>query len=161
MPPPGSLALTHDQKMQFVRWVDLGCPINTGQGSDTNFGWFLDDVRPTLDVSLPRPGTNVLPVTMIRLGVADANSGVDMATLSVTSTVAVNGRAAGAQLADLATQAGDGVYTIALAQPLKNVANAVLVVRIADKQGNITTVLREFSTTIDLGKSTYLPLARR
>lgn len=141
MPPPASgLALTHGEKMAFVRWVDLGCPINNGQGSAANFGWFLDDVRPTLDVSLPRPGTGVLPLTAIRFGMADAYTGINSTSLSVTATVPVNGRAAGMQLADLATRAGDGIYVITLAQPLSNVYDAVLHVQVADTQGNITRV---------------------
>ena len=33
MPPPGSAVppLSEDEKMMFARWIDLGCPINTGQ----------------------------------------------------------------------------------------------------------------------------------
>jgi hypothetical protein len=161
MPPPGSPALTHDQKMLFVRWVDLGCPINTGQGSNANFGWFLDDVRPTLDVSLPRPGTNTLPVNVIRIGVADAYSGIEPQSLSITATVTINNRAPGTPLADLAAPIGDGIFAITLTQPLTNVTNAVVRVQVADKQGNVTRVNREFSTSIDLGRSTFLPAVRR
>ncbi len=43
--------------MLFARWIDLGCPINTAEGTaDDAFGWFLDDLRPTLTVDQPRRG---------------------------------------------------------------------------------------------------------
>jgi len=61
MPPPGSKVppLTQDEKMTIARWVDLGCPIDLGWGNaNARFGWFLDDLRPVLTVSLPRPGPN-------------------------------------------------------------------------------------------------------
>ena len=52
MPPPGSGVppLSEDEKMLFARWIDLGCPIDWDQSA---YGWFLDDLRPALDVSLP------------------------------------------------------------------------------------------------------------
>ncbi len=36
MPPPGSGVppLSDDEKMTFARWIDLGCPINFGDGGD-------------------------------------------------------------------------------------------------------------------------------
>lgn len=35
----GVPGMTIDEKMAFARWVDLGCPINTGEGTaDENFG---------------------------------------------------------------------------------------------------------------------------
>src|SRR5262249_39593557 len=50
MPPPGSgvPALTEDEKMTIARWIDLGCPINTGELSSPAAGargWFLDDLK--------------------------------------------------------------------------------------------------------------------
>jgi hypothetical protein len=47
MPPTNSSvpALTADEQMLFARWIDLGCPINTGTGDDANYGWFLDELR--------------------------------------------------------------------------------------------------------------------
>ena len=42
--------------MLFARWIDLGAPIDYAHSS---YGWFLDDLRPTLTLSLP-PGQYAL-----------------------------------------------------------------------------------------------------
>lgn len=149
--------------MALARWVDLGCPINTGEGtSNAAFGWFLDDVRPALAVSLPRPGANSSPLTAIRVGVADAYTGIAPGTLSITASVPINGRPAGAQLADLAQPAGAGIYVIALDPPLAAATDAHLYVQVADRQGNLTRVDRKFSVgqTV-LGERVFVPLAKR
>jgi len=70
---------------------------------------------------------------------------VDWATLSITADVPLAGRAAGVQLADLAAQNGDGIYTLTLAPPLGALADATVHVAVADHQGNITRVARHFS----------------
>ncbi|MFN8643831.1 MAG: hypothetical protein U0802_20040 [Candidatus Binatia bacterium] len=144
MPPPGSGVppLSEDEKMLFARWIDLGCPIDWDQSA---YGWFLDDLRPALDVSLPRPGANRGPLTRLRLGAADAHTGVDWASLSITATFPVNGRAAGAELADLAADAGQGISTIALKPLITALADGTLRVEVADVQGNVTRVARHFS----------------
>ncbi|MCP3956961.1 MAG: hypothetical protein GY719_03825 [bacterium] len=149
MPPPGSgvPALTDNEKRMFARWIDLGCPINSGQESGSGaFGWFLDDLRPTLDISLPRPGPAALPVDRIRFGMVDNYSGLDLATLSVTASWSVEGRPAGTELADLALPTGDGIWEIFLAQPVPPVASADVSVEVYDLQGNVTRVKRTFST---------------
>ncbi len=153
MPPPASGTLTADQKITFARWVDMGCPINTGQGDDADFGWFLDDVRPTLTVSRPRPGDN-LSVNHILFGIADAYTGVDLSTLSITADIPLAGRPAGAELADLIFGYGEGIYIILLPQALKHIGNAHLFLEVADFQGNFTRVEVEFSTA----NKWYLPV---
>jgi len=147
MPPPGSGVppLSEDEKMLFARWIDLGAPINWADNGTNVYGWFLDDLRPALDVSLPRPGVNDAPLAMIRLGAADADSGVNWSSLSITADFAVNGRAAGVELADLAQSAGDGIRTVALATPLASGSTGNLSVSIKDVQGNVTRVARRFS----------------
>ena len=46
--------MLEDEKRTFARWIDLGAPIHKA-GSDTAaFGWFTDEVRPTLTISSPR-----------------------------------------------------------------------------------------------------------
>lgn len=157
MPPSGSGVdpLTIDEKMAFARWVDLGCPINEGQGSASEeYGWFLDDLRPTVALSSPRGGLQKLPIVEVVFGLADAYTGVDMSTLSIKATIPLAGRPAGAELADLAQQTGEGIYTITLAQPIANAADALLTVSVADNQGNITRVERSFSV---LTRQIYLP----
>jgi hypothetical protein len=155
MPPAGSGVppLTIDEKMLIARWIDLGAPIDETQGS---YGWFLDDLRPTLEVSAPRPGWNPTMLASIRIGVADAHSGIDVSSLSVTADVAIAGRQPGAELADLAQPAGDGIYTISVSPPLANVA-ATLHVAIADDQGNVTRVTRRFSVSDQPPAPTPLP----
>jgi len=55
MPPPGSdvLPLTEDEKILFARWVDLGGLITSNEPGRTDYGWFLDDLRPILTLSAP------------------------------------------------------------------------------------------------------------
>ena len=149
MPPPGSGVppLSEDEKRTLARWIDLGSPINSGfETGDGAFGWFLDDLRPTLSVSLPRRGINSDPVTAIRFGLVDNLSGIAPATLSVKASFAVAGRDPDQELADLATQIGDGIFAIALAEPIPPLEGATVRVEVADVQGNVTRVERAFST---------------
>ncbi len=163
MPPPnsGAPSLSIDERMAFARWVDLGCPINVGEGTNNAaFGWFLDDVRPVLTVSAPRPGANSGPLTAIRVGIADAYTGIAAGTLSITASVPINGRPAGAQLADLAQSIGKGIYAITLDPPLHAATGAHLYVQVADNQGNVTRVDRKFSVGSPvLDKRVFIPVA--
>jgi len=145
MPPPGSgyPDLTIDEKMTFARWIDLGAPINTGDVGTTPWGWFLDEVRPTLAVSLPRPGLNPVLTDRIRVGIADAH-GLQPGTLSIRADFATNGRAAMAELADLATSVADGVWVINLAPPIAGPFEGHIHASVEDLQGNITRVDRRF-----------------
>ena len=108
MPPPNSHAqyppLSEDEKITFARWVDLGCPIDTQNPSMKSYGWFGDDLRPTLTISLPRAGLNSAPLTQLRIGMLDYYSGLDAQTLSVTADFSVNGNAPGTELASLFNQ---------------------------------------------------------
>ena len=149
MPPPdsGIAPLTEDQKTTIARWIDLGCPIDTAVGtSGEAYGWFLDDQRPTLTVSAPRPRANPGPLTELRFGMADAYSGLDLTTLSVTADFPVEGRAAGSELADLAAHAGDGIWSLPLSQPLAGLSGNHLYVEVRDVQGNVTRMDRYFWT---------------
>ncbi|MGE4069578.1 MAG: hypothetical protein AB7E72_00205 [Lysobacterales bacterium] len=148
MPPAPVTPLTADEKLTFVRWIDLGAPIDTGNPA---YGYLLDDLKPTLTVSLPRAGVNTAVITRLRFGFADAHSGIDPASLSVSADFGVNGRAPGAELADLAQVVGDGIYEITLSTPLALVSNQHLQVSIRDLQGNVTRVNQAFSVTAALG----------
>ena len=146
MPPPdsGVAPLTEEQKMTIARWIDLGAPIDTGALEGDPHGWFLDDLRPTLTVSSPRAGTSDGPLGALRFGLADANSGVDVASLSVVADFPVSGRGAGEELADLATDLGDGVYSIPVSPPIDELAVGELTVEVYDHQGNRNRVERRF-----------------
>ncbi|MGH8173834.1 MAG: hypothetical protein ACREPX_11875, partial [Rhodanobacteraceae bacterium] len=119
---------------------DLGCPIDTG---DADYGWFLDDLKPTAALSLPRPHANA-PLAQIRFGLADQNSGINLATLHVSADFPVSGRAAGAELADLAIASGEDIWTIDVTPPLIEGWNRHVKVSIEDQQGNVTRVARAF-----------------
>jgi len=146
MPPPGSpvAPLTADEKLTFVRWIDLGCPIDTGNAA---YGWLLDDLKPTLAMSSPRAGVLPQPVYEIRIGIADAHSGIDPASLSITSDLAVNGRAPGAELADLAVGVDDGIRAITLSPPIAQVVDRHVYAEVRDHQGNVTRIARAFTVT--------------
>ncbi len=95
---------------------------------------------------------------------ADSYSGLDLTTLSVTATVAINGRAAGAELSDLAQAVGDGIYEIALSSPITQIDEAHLFVEVKDKQGNVTRVNVKFSVEAGgapANKRVYLPVVER
>jgi hypothetical protein len=145
MPPPNSgvPALTEDEKINFARWVDLGCPINTGGDDDAKYGWFLDELRPTVAVSSPRPNRNRTPLSELRVGVADAYSGLSNATLSIKADFPVNGIAAGGELKGQGSFIAPGIFSIPLQTPIENLATRHLTAVIADIQGNTNkTVVR-------------------
>lgn len=147
MPPVGSgvPALSIDEKMLIARWIDLGCPINNGDGGDTPYGWFLDEIRPTLEVSVPRDGATMTSLSEIVIGIADAYTGIEPGSLSVTANFALAGRAAGAELADLAAPIGDGIVRIPVAPPVVVPDDGELHFEVRDRQGNTTWVTRSRS----------------
>ena len=142
MPPPPAMPLSEDEKLLFVRWIDLGAAIDTGNPA---YGFLLDDLKPTLTISAPRPGMNATAIEELRFAFADNNSGINPASLSVTADLAINGRAAHSELADLAVPLGDGRFAITLTTPITSINNAHLRVHIRDLQGNITRVNQAFS----------------
>jgi hypothetical protein len=141
MPPPGSgvPGLSDDEKMLIARWIDLGCPINQGVR-----GWFLDDLRPTLTVSHPRPNRNTQPLTEIRVGYADANSGIAANSLSIKADFVVNGLSAGTELKNQGSFIGDGIWSIPLTTPVINMATATITAVVYDNQTNRNAVAVRF-----------------
>jgi hypothetical protein len=81
----------------------------------------------------------------IRVGIADAYTGIVPASLSITADITVAGRPPRTELAGLLQPSGDGIYTWVLPQPLAPISKAHLFVEVADRQGNITRVVRAFS----------------
>ncbi len=141
-PVGGTPGLSRQDLMTFARWIDLGAPIDTAATrGNPGMGWFLDDLRPTLTISSPRPNLNDVMPDVIRIGLADAYTGIDLDSFQVSASFAVSGRLAGQQLADLAAQVAPGVYEIGL-------DDASLVPRfqghvraeVADNQGNVKRV---------------------
>lgn len=141
MPPPdsGVPLLTEDEKMLFARWVDLGCPINTGTGgADADYGWFSDENQPTLAVSSPGPNKNIAPLTEIRVGVADANSGIKSGSLSIRADFAINGAAPGTELVSQGSFVSPGIFVIPLQTPVTNLTVSHLSASVQDVEGNVT-----------------------
>jgi len=147
-PTGGMSGLSNDQKMTIARWIDLGAPIDTAEvRGNPGFGWFLDDLKPTLSISLPRPNFNATPVAMIRLGLADANSGIDLSTLSIKANFMVNNLPAESELSGLAVNSGDGIYQISLTSALPiDTTERHIRAEVADHQGNIKRLDVRFYT---------------
>jgi hypothetical protein len=152
MPPPdsGVPPLTIGEKMTIARWIDLGAPIDLTEqlGYPPDLGWFMDAQRPVLTIASPRPERTPQAVGAIRVGAADANSGLAAGSLSIRADFELLGRPAGAELADLAVPESDGRWVIALPEGLPgNLVDAHLMAEVADLQGNVTRVSRRFHTT--------------
>ena len=153
MPPPeavksGKVApLSDEDRLTLVRWIDLGCPIDLTYDAKnpqaTGFGWMLDDQRPTLTLASPKAGTNPA-LERILIGMHDYGTGLDATSFTVIADFAVDGLAAGENLAPKFTSLGGGVFELKLTEPL-SVARGKLTVSVKDKQGNITRIERGFS----------------
>jgi hypothetical protein len=146
-PPPGSgiPALSEAEKMTFTRWVDLGAPIHKASSDEAAFGWFTDEVRPTLAISSPRPEQTADPLQLIRIGLHDFNTGLDIDSFSVQADFTIDGMLAGTELASLFSQTGDHIWTYTLQNPIDQLSDAELFVSIKDNQGNTTSQHRRFS----------------
>jgi hypothetical protein len=149
MPPPNSGVppLSEDEKMMFARWIDLGAPVDASDATRAQYGWFNDEQKPTLNVSLPASGGGRKPVKLIRLGAFDNYSGLDRASFSVRANFVVNGKAAGTELAGDLVEAADHVWIIKLDSPLKYINDGIVTVSVKDKRGNESVVTRGFNIT--------------
>ena len=146
MPPVGSGKLTNDEKFTFVRWIDLGCPIDTSKGTEREgYGWFLDETKPTLTVTYPTAGKQQIVLSRLLVGITDAYSGIDLSSLSVTANFVIDNIPEGENLASAMTEISDGVYQLQLGKPISHLKNGRLNVTVKDLQGNITRVSRHFS----------------
>jgi len=148
MPPPGSgyPPLSENEKMMLARWIDLGAPITSKTpGIHTDLGWFADELRPVIALSLPPPGRQAVPLQTLRVGLFDYYSGLDRSSLSVRASFPVNGNAPGTELAPLFTESGDHVFTLPLADAITELPWSVLTISVADQSGNRHEVKREFA----------------
>lgn len=147
MPPPDAEVppLSEDEKMMFARWVDLGAPIDSPDPVRNVFGWFADDLRPTLTVTSPGRDRSLEPLEEIRIGAYDYYSGLDRSTLSVVADFSVNGHAPHTELVSFFQETGDHVWTLDINPPLTDLHRARLTVSVKDNRGNLTVVDRCFS----------------
>jgi Hydrazine synthase alpha subunit middle domain len=161
MPPPDAVKagkvppLSDEDKRTLVRWIDLGCPIDLDSraGSDSDragsvsdrsgFGWFLDENRPTLAVTLPAAGKNA-ELTRLLIGVHDYGSSIDAKSFTVSADFAIDGIPAGQNLAAKFRPTTQGVWEYRLQQPIAKLDRGKLTVEVADGQGNVTRVERTF-----------------
>ncbi len=154
MPPPEAVkagkvrALTYEDRLTLVRWIDLGCPIDLDYDAKNpakpGFGWALDDQRPTLTMALPKAGTNPL-LDRILVGMHDYGSGLNAASFEVIADFAANDVPSGQNLATKFKSTESGVFELVLTTPVR-VERGKLTVSIQDKQGNVTRIERTFST---------------
>ncbi|MCS7046225.1 MAG: hypothetical protein NZO58_07705, partial [Gemmataceae bacterium] len=154
MPPPeavqaGKVApLSDDDKRTLARWIDLGCPIDLDAGAagqpTASFGWFLDDQRPTLALTLPAAGRNA-ELTRLLIGMHDYGTGIDPKSLTVTADFAVDDAPPGTNLAPKFRPTSQGVWEYRLKTPLTQLHRGTVTVAVADGQGNVTRLERTFS----------------
>ena len=152
-PAGGMSGLSMAEKMTVARWIDLGAPIDLSViRGNPGLGWFLDDLKPTISISSPRQNHNSAPVEMLRLGLTDGNSGIDINSLSIKANFIVNGRTAFTELNDLAVAVSDGVYVINLDQALPvDTTERHILAEVADNQGNIKRIdVRFYTGNLDI-----------
>jgi hypothetical protein len=142
MPPPEAVKtgkvkpLSAEDRLTLVRWIDLGCPIDLKPG-----GWTLDDQRPTLTLTYPRPGANE-SLDRILVGMYDTGSSLDPYSFRVTADFAIGGAAADENLAKKFKSVSPGVWEMKLGMPITELAKAKLNVSVKDRQGNETRIER-------------------
>jgi hypothetical protein len=154
MPPPDAVKdgkvkpLSDEDRRTIVRWIDLGCPIDldfdAGQPEKRGYGWMADDNRPIVSITYPQPGANP-PLSRLVVGLFDYYSGIDTDSLQITADTPIDGAAAGENLAARFKPAAQGVLEWKLADRITSLPATRFTVSVADKQGNIHRVERQFS----------------
>ena len=154
MPPPEAVkagkvkALSDEDRLTLVRWIDLGCPIDLtfdpDRPKERGRGWMLDDQRPTLTLTHPRPGANA-PLSRILVGMHDYDTGLDADSFRVVADFAIDGVKAGENLAAKFRAKEGGVWEMRWTRPLAALPRGRLEVSVMDRQGNTTRIERTFS----------------
>ncbi len=154
MPPPSAVkkgkvhGLSDEDLRTFVRWIDLGCPIDLDYDPENpekqSYGWMLDDLRPTLTLTYPRAGANK-KVTRILVGAYDYYTGLEEDSLRVVADFKVDEHPAGTNLAKQFRRKSQGVWEYRLKTPVMQLKKGTVTVTVRDKQGNETRVVRTFS----------------
>jgi len=159
MPPQEAVAaenaapLSDEDRRTIARWIDMGCPIDLDRAAIDHdpsaldargLGWMLDDQRPTLTLAIPRPGKNQ-SLDRIRIGMHDADTGLDMASFYVAADVAIAGIPSGENLAEKFRSTAAGVWELVLGEPAEQNTASRLSVSVRDRQGNTTRIERRFS----------------
>ena len=135
--------LTWDEKLTVARWVDIGAPI----GKRSFWGWFEDDLRPTLWVSPTLEEGSQGPVQTITVGAYDLESGIASNTLSVTFNVSIGGQSTGTNFAAGLALTNGGVLDVPLPAAVDLMkTQAEMTVKIQDNVGHTTVITRTFGS---------------
>jgi hypothetical protein len=163
MPPPDAVAgaykgpggkaiqvapLSDEDRRTLIRWIDLGCSIDLRfdpERTEPHTSPFTDRTPPTLTVAHPRPGPNTGPFSRIVIGMADAASGLDLSSFSVTADFEIDGDAPGRQLAARFNKIRPGVWEMSLRKSIPSLGRGKLSVQIADHDRNVSRIERAFS----------------
>lgn len=154
MPPPDAVRtgkvkpLSDEDRRTLARWIDLGCPVDLRfdphHPDRTGIGWLLDDQRPTLTIANPEPGRNG-PISRIVIGMHDYGTGLDLNKFRVWANFRLEGVPANMDLAPRFQRVETGVWEMRLAKPITQLESGMIIVSVADRQGNTTRVERSFS----------------
>jgi len=154
MPPPEAVQsgkaapLTDEDRLTIVRWIDLGCPIDMdfdqAKPQERGYGWMCDDNRPTLTLTYPRAGANT-ELTRLLVGMHDYYSGLDRESFQVVADFAIDGVAAGENLAKKFRPLTYGVWELKLASAITELRRGRLNITVKDRQGNVSRVERTIS----------------
>lgn len=149
--------MTWAEKMKFVRWVDLGAPIDlSNRGA---WGWFEDDLRPTLWASPTGAQANASR-NQVTVSAYDLESGLKNNSLRVTFNIPINGHAAGYNFAQGINPANGATVNVPLGASVNlAVSNAVMTVQIQDNAGQLTEIVRSFSASGNTPTPTRTPTA--
>ncbi|MEW5987479.1 MAG: hypothetical protein AB1791_12670 [Chloroflexota bacterium] len=134
--------LTWDEKLTLARWVDMGAPIEL----DPYWGWYEDDLRPTLWVSLTPGEACVGAMDSVTIGAYDLESGLAADSLSVVFNVSIGGQPPGTNFAAGLNPPNGGVVNVPLPAAVDLIAQqATLRATIQDNVGHTTEVVRTYN----------------
>jgi hypothetical protein len=143
-------ALSDEDRRTVVRWIDLGCPIDLdydpAKPDERGHGWMLDDNRPTLTLTHPRPGAND-SLTRILVGMYDVYTGLDLDSFRATADFPIDGAVAGENLAPRFKALSGNRWELTLEAPITSLPEGRLTVAVKDVQGNWSRIERTFSVT--------------
>jgi len=144
--------LSDEEKLTVVRWVDLGCPIDLGDHAKNRNrrgqGWLLDEGRPTLTLTYPRPGVTAEPLTRILIGMHDYYTGLDTESFTVTADFEIDGVPPGRNLATRFRPLTDHRWEWKLAKQITVLDRGTLTVSIRDREGNVNWVECSFKVRV-------------
>jgi hypothetical protein len=120
------------------RWIDLGCPMDFQSSIHAGYRYTDDNGLPVLNVATPVRGWNGSFDGVIRVGAADAESGIDWASLQVALDDDLSDGVRFERIvASTITRApGSSVVWVTLLEPLPRDRELLLSVEVKDNAGN-------------------------